>query len=293
LINLPGTDLAGFSSKDQRSKHVRIIFSFRRSSSNFSKLKTMTEITIDKQPTRRFDVSRLFAVLRHPTSAFTAMLGEARATWLTPMLLLSLTTIVVVIVSGYFRSRSAMTGEVSLPPDWQYWSPEMQNDYMQAQQADQGTAFVYILPLVGGLTAVWLGWALLAGLLHLGSTLLGGRGSMQNALNVVAWASLPFAIRDILRIIFMMSAGHAIVSPGLSGFIANPGFLSQVLARVDLFWIWHVILLVIGLAIADGLPRNKAFVGVAVVLLLVLSVQAGVGNLISGIGGGQNAARPF
>lgn len=253
----------------------------------------MTDITIEKQPARRLDFSRLFPVLRHPTSAFTEMLSEARGTWLTPMLLLTLTTIVVVVVAGYFRSQSSMMGEVPLPPDWQYWSPEMQNDYMQAQQADQGTAFVYILPLVGALTAVWVGWAFVAGLLHLGSTLLGGRGSMQNALNVVAWASLPFVLRDILRIIFMLSAGHVIVSPGLSGFVANPGFLSQVLARVDLFWIWHVILLVIGLAIADGLPRHKALVGVGIVLLLVLSAQAGVGNLISNIGGGQSAARPF
>lgn len=252
----------------------------------------MTDISIAHQPTRRFDFSRLVAILRRPSETFTAITAEGRANWLTPMLVLSLTTIIVVIVSGYFRSQAAMMGDVPLPPDWQYWSPEMQNDYMQAQQAGQGTAFVYILPLVGALSAVWIGWAFLAGLLHLGSTLLGGRGSMQNALNVVAWASLPFALRDVLRIIFMLAVGHVIVSPGLSGFVANPGFLSQVMARVDLFWIWHVILLVIGLAIADGLPRNKAFIGVAVVLLLVLSAQAGFGSLVSGIGGGQSAQRP-
>lgn len=252
----------------------------------------MTDITIDKQPNRRFDFSRLFSVLRRPTSTFTELTSEARASWLTPMLVLSLTTILVVVVSGYQQSQAAMMGEVPLPPDWQYWSPEMQNDYMQAQQASQGTTFVYILPLVGALAAVWVGWVLVAGLLHLGSTLLGGRGSMQNALNVVAWASLPFALRDVLRIIFMLAVGHAIVSPGLSGFVSNPGFLSQVLARIDLFWLWHLILLVIGLAIADGLPRNKAFIGVAAVLLLVLSAQSGVGSLISGIGG-QGSQSPL
>ena len=253
----------------------------------------MTDIIIEKQPARRLDFSRLFAVLRRPSVTFTEITEEARGAWLMPMLMLSLTTIVVVIVTGYLRSHAAVTGEIPLPPDWQYWSPETQNEYMQAQQAGQGTAFVYILPLVGALIAVWVGWALVAALLHLGSTLLGGRGSMQNALNVVAWASLPFALRDILRIVFMLAVGHVIVSPGLSGFVVNPGFLSQVLARVDLFWIWHVILLVIGLAIADGLPRNKALIGVAVILLLILSAQAGLGSLISGIGGGQSAVRSF
>lgn len=252
----------------------------------------MTDITIDKQPARRFDFSRLFSVLLRPSETFTELTNEARASWLTPMLVLSLTTIVVIVVSGYMQSKAAAMGEVPLPPDWQYWSPEMQNDYMQAQQAGQGTTFVYILPLVGALTALWLGWVFVAGLLHLGSTLLGGRGSMQGALNVVAWASLPFALRDVLRIIFMLAVGHAIVSPGLSGFISTPGFLAEVVQRIDLFWLWYLILLVIGLAIADGLPRNKAFVAVAAVLLMILAAQAGVGSLISNIGS-RGAASPF
>ncbi len=252
----------------------------------------MTELTIEQQPVRRFDFSRLLSVLRRPSAAFTELTSEARPSWLTPMLVLSLTTILVVVVSGYMQSKSAMTGEVPLPPDWQYWSPQMQNDYMQAQQAGQGTAFVYILPLVGALTALWLGWVFVAGLLHLGSTLLGGRGSMQSAMNIVAWASLPLGLRDVLRVIFMLAVGHAIASPGLSGFIGNPGFLSEAVARVDLFWLWHVILLVIGLSIADGLPRSKAFFGVIAVLLLVLAAQAGVGSLLSGIGG-QGSRSPM
>lgn len=252
----------------------------------------MTDIALEKQPPRRFDLSRLFAVFVRPGKVFAEMASESRSTWLTPMLVLTLTTALVVIASGYFKSRAAMMGDVQLPPDWQYWSPDMQEDFMQAQQATQGATYVYAIPAVGALTALWLGWVIVGGLLHLGSTLLGGRGSMQSALNVAAWASLPFAIRDLLRIIFMVSEGHVIQSPGLSGFSMSPGFLTQVLARVDLFWLWYLILLVIGLAIADGLPRNKALVGVAVVLLLILAAQAGIGNLTSGIGG-QPTQRPF
>lgn len=220
------------------------------------------------------------------------MASESRATWLTPMLLLSITTILVVIVAGYLRSRAAMMGEIPLPPDWEFWTPEMQNDYMQAQQATQGPVFRYVIPMIGSLTGLWMGWLVLAALLHFGSTLLGGRGSMQSALNIVAWASLPFAVRDILRIIFMLAAGHAIVSPGLSGFTSTPGFLTQLLTRVDVFLIWHVVLLVLGFALTDGLPRSKAVTGVLVVVLLVLVAQAGLGALASSFGG-LAIQRPF
>ena len=252
----------------------------------------MTDNLLEPSSARHSNVPRLLATLVRPRHAFGEMAAEPRASWLTPMLVLTVTAVLAVIVSGYLKSRAAMMGEVQLPPDWQYWSPDMQNNYMQAQQATQGTTFVYIIPLVGALTALWIGWVIAAGLLHLGSTLLGGRGSMQGALNVVAWASLPFAIRDLLRVVYMLSAGHAINSPGLSGFAANAGFVFHLLSRLDLFMIWYVVLLIMGFAVVDGLPRGKAFVGVVAVIVLLLVAQAGLSGLTSGFGG-QAVQRPF
>jgi hypothetical protein len=252
----------------------------------------MTDTTLSQQPARRFDLPRAQSMLLRPRQVFQELASEARSTWLTPMFVLTLTAILVVVVAGYLKSRSAMMGEMQLPQDWQYWTPDMQNNYMQAQQATQGPVFMYIMPLLGSLTGLWVGWLLLAALLHFGSTLLGGRGSMQSALNIVAWASLPFAVRDLLRIVFMLSAGHAIVSPSLSGFVTTAGFVSQLLAHVDIFLVWNVILLMIGFGIADSLPRSKAVTGVLVVMVLVLLAQAGLGALTSGFGG-LAVQRPF
>lgn len=252
----------------------------------------MTDTTFNQQPARRFDLPRLQAMLFRPRRAFEEVTSEARATWLTPMLVLTVTAILVVMVAGSLKARAAATGESQLPQDWQYWTPEMQENYMRAQQATQGPVFLYVMPLIGSLAGLWVRWLLLAALLHFGSTLLGGRGSMQSALNVVAWAGLPFALRDLLRIVFMLSAGHAIISPGLSGFAATPGFVAQLLTRLDIFLIWNIILLVIGFGIADSLPRTKAVTGVLVVMILVLLALAGLGALSSGLGG-AGVQRPF
>ena len=252
----------------------------------------MTDITLDQRSARRLDFSRVREIFLRPRQAFQAISSESRATWLTPMLLLTITAALVVFMGGYQESRAAMKGEITLPPDWEFWTPEMQDNYMRAQQATQGSTFLYVFPLVGALTGLWVGWLLLAGLLHFGSTLLGGRGSMQSALNVVAWSSLPFAIRDLLRVIFMLSTGHAIISPGLSGFASSAGLLSQLLMRFDIFLIWNIVLLVIGFGIAEGLSRGKAVTGVLIVILLVLFAQAGLGALLSGMGG-TAVQRPF
>jgi hypothetical protein len=115
---------------------------------------------------------------------------------------------------------------------------------------------------------------------------------MQSALNIVAWASLPFVLRDVLRMIFMLLAGHAIVSPGLSGFSGSAVFVAQILSRVDLFFLWTIILLIIGFGKADGLPRNKAIVGVVAVLLIMLLMQSGLGVLSSNLSG-LAVQRPF
>jgi hypothetical protein len=242
-------------------------------------------------PARRFDLPRVFAALFRPRAVFTEMASETRASWSTPMLILTITAILAVVAAGYLRTQAAMMGEVTLPPDWEWWTPEMQNNYMQAQQATQGPVFMYIMPLVGSLVGLWLGWLIIAALLHLGSTLLGGRGTMQNALNLVAWASLPFALRDILRIVYMLAVGHPIASPGLSGF-ASSGFLPQVLSRADLFLLWNIILLIVGFSIVDGLSRGKSFANVFIVMLLVLLAQAGLSALGSSLGGSA-IQRPF
>src|SRR5258705_10233740 len=152
----------------------------------------MIDSKLDQRPVRRFDFSRMLTILLHPRQAFAEMASGSHVVWLTPMLVLSLTASLAVIVAGYLKSRAALIGEIALPPDWQFWTPEMQNNYMQAQQATQGSVFTYVIPLVGALAALWLGWLVLAGLLHLGSTLLGGRGSMQRRLNIVAWGGLLF-----------------------------------------------------------------------------------------------------
>lgn len=252
----------------------------------------MTDITMPQKSARRFDISRLLRIFNHPRQVFQEMTSETRAGWGTPMLVLTITAIAAGIIAGYLRTRATMMGEISLPKDWQYWTPEMQNNFMQAQQATQGPVFMYIIPLVGSLVSLWLGWLLLAALLHFGSTLLGGRGSMQSALNIVAWASLPFAIRDILRVIFMLAIGHAISSPGLSGFATTTGFVSQLLKPVDIFSIWNIVLLILGFRIADSLPRTKAVAVVLVIVALVILAQAGLGTLGSRFGG-LAVQRPF
>lgn len=239
----------------------------------------------------RFQFSRISEVLLQPQHTF-ALLASENVGWRMPMMVLTVSTTLVVIVSGFLKARAASMGEVTLPPDWQWWTPDMQNNYMQAQQSMQGPVFTYVIPLAGALLGLWLGWLILGALLHFGSTVFGGRGSMQSALTITGWASLPLLVRDLLRIIFMLIAGHSIQSPGLSGFVESSAFAAQFLSRVDLFFIWTLVLLIIGFGIADNMPRTKAIANVVIVSILLLLLRSGVGALLSGASG-LAVQRPF
>ncbi|OGN75736.1 MAG: hypothetical protein A2X25_02930 [Chloroflexi bacterium GWB2_49_20] len=256
----------------------------------------MSEAALPSQKVKRLDIKRLFSFLLHPRQVFEQMSAEGRPAWLLPMLLLSLGLLLRVILTGFLRARAAAMGELTLPPDWEWWSPDMQNNYMQGIQATQGPAFLYIIPAVTGLAGLWLGWPILSGLLHLFSTLLGGRGSQASTLNVVAWSSLPFAIRDLLKVVYMLFVKHEIISPGLSGFVTSTqgaaGFLGNLLKHADLFLVWHILLLVIGLYLLDSLSKSKTWLAVLVVLLVSLLAQAGMSMLFSGLNGSV-ISQPF
>lgn len=254
-----------------------------------------TSMTIE--PTRRFQPGWITGVLFRPRRVFEAIAAQAHGTWLTPMILLTLTALAQVLIAGWLKQQAALIAGPTLPPDFQYYSPEMQAQFMQAAQATSGPVFVYVFPAVIALGGVWIGWLLVSGLLHLVVTLLGGRGDTGYAFNLVAWCSLPFAIRDLVRAGAMLASRQLISSPGLSGFAAqDPGgeatYLAALLSLVDIYLLWHILLLIVGVRVGNNLSASKAVGGVIFTIVLVTTLQSllsyGVDRL-----GALTVVRPF
>jgi hypothetical protein len=161
-------------------------------------------------------------------------------------------------------------------------------------QMEQATSVVasplitVVFPAVAGVVGRLIGWLVWAGALYLGSMVLGGRGGFRPMLNMVVWTWLPYALRGLLRTIYIPLTGQVIRDPGLSGLvqqersvgemIAAPPALGQqvlvaILSRVDLFLVWHLVLVVIGVAVTMRLSRRKAVL-----------VTLGVWVLLTGLG---------
>jgi len=263
---------------------------------------TSEDSLIDSQPVlyqrpKRFHFEWVVGVIFHPRQIFEKIAEQNTGVWQTPILILTLTTLILVLANGSIQQKMAMQGEVSLPPGYEYYTPEQQAQFQSAMSATSSPVFVYVLPAITSVGKVWFGWLLVGGLLHLLLTMLGGRGDTGSAMNLVAWASLPFAIRDLVRTGALLVTHNTIASPGLSGFAPASGtdwtvFLTSFLKLIDIYLIWHILLLILGARTTQGLTRTKAATAVLVTILVVISLQALVG-LLTGKLSGLTIIRPF
>ena len=116
-------------------------------------------------------------------------------------------------------------------------------------------------------------------------------------MNVVAWAGLAYALRDVVQIIYMLVKKATIQSYGLSGFSpVGEGafflFINELLALIDIYLIWYVLLIIVGVRAAGGLSRSKAIFSVVFTILGVTAIQALVGMFAAQMGN-ISIVRPF
>jgi len=233
---------------------------------------------------KRFYFNWVLDVLFHPRRAFQRIASLPNAIWLTPLLILSCLVLINVVVTGRLKNQAALMGEMSYPPDFQYYPPEQQAQYTQTIQSTQGPVFVYVLPAITSLLGIWIGWLILGGILHLVTTLFGGRGSTVLSMNIVGWGSLPFALRALVQVIYMLITNKLISSPGLSGFspTGDAGWavvIGLILRLIDIYLIWHILLLILGVRLSTGLNTTKSSSGVILAVLIIILLQTGLSYL--------------
>ena len=256
----------------------------------------MTEIAIAEN-NKRFNFPWVPLVIFRPKRAFQLITTSTISTWLSPLVIISILVVINVLVAGRLKYQAAMMGQITYPPNYQYYTPEQQAQYTQTIQSTQGPVFVYVLPALAALIGVWFGWLILGGVLHLVTTLLGGRGSTAISMNIVAWGSLPMAVHAAVQISFMLITKNLISSAGLSGFspTGDSGlavFVGQLLRLIDLYVVWQIILIILGVRLSTALSSVKSSVVVILTVVIILLLQAGFSYLLTLLGN-LTITRPF
>jgi len=245
---------------------------------------------------RRLRFDWLLPLFFRPRRTLTQIGEQNHGVWLAPLLVLTLLVIISALAAHPIRQQAAQMGS-AIPPDFQYWSTDQQQAYMDAQANSSGPMFTLIFPALSALLGLWVSWFLLGSILHLALTLTGSRSSNTASLNLAAWASLPFLIGFLVQAVYLLSTGQLITAPGLAGFASADGVGLSAVARpflgvVDLYWIWHIVLLLIGAVDSSGTSRLKTVIVVLTVVLLVWVLRALPGILAARLSS-MPATQPF
>jgi hypothetical protein len=234
-------------------------------------------------------VPRMFV---KPRSTLARVNAQETAVWLLPMLILAVMVLLAVVVAAPIKRVNIQTG-ATVPEDFQWWSQERQQQFLQAQQNLTSPTFMYLFPLLSVLARYLLFWVICSSLLYLSLTLAGSRTTNQKVSNLIAWAMLPFALRELVKVIVIISSKRLIDEPGLSYLVASDAtgimaWLKGILGQVDFYSLLFVVFLFLGALPLSGLRANKAVFATTVALVLVLvlvGLPSVISTALSGLGG--------
>lgn len=148
--------------------------------------------------------------------------------------------------------------------------------------AEQLSRIMTAVGLVGAVVGTALTLAVLAALLHLLGTVVGGQQTFTQMLTVTSWARLPLVLLGVLWTVAVL-AGHWDPNPqGLAGLVApdplDPAaarsYTEPLLAQVHVWNLWYLGLLALAVRAASRVSLRKAWLVVG--LLVALEVGLGM-----------------
>lgn len=144
----------------------------------------------------------------------------------------------------------------------------------QAEQAIQMSMGMMVpMSVVGAIVGTFVIVFVAAGLAHLFMKMVGGKGRFRNARAVIAWSMLVSTLGSIIKLPLMIAKDSMFVETSPTLFFRNlepSDRLYKFLSSFDIFTIWWVVILIVGLAIGYKTTRGKS--AVAVVLIWILTM---------------------
>jgi len=204
----------------------------------------------------------LWGIVVHPVQTLTHLRDLPQRTWLAPAIL----AVLLVLAQSL----------VTVPIADQAVNAQLEEQLAQMQVEEQAQIEVPIdqranLPLRGvtmlawGLIVLWVRWLARSGAIHLLSLGLGGRNRFNQVFSMVVWTSVPLLIRSLLQTLSTAFTGTLPAHEGLAAYLAALGqplptgtshtLLSS--TQLDVFVLWNLMLLALGVLIITGLPRGK------------------------------------
>lgn len=251
-----------------------------------------TETPKAEEGARLSALSRLTGIFFSPGEVFADV--NRKPTWLVPVLL---SMVVAVGFSVYFHRRVPLDIE-QITREQMQERASTQGTQLTDEQMDRALSFARLiekakLPLAAIVPPLVI--LVVSAIFFFVFQMLQAETNFARAFSVVAWAHLARSLVEQVLSAVVITVNPQIVDPkhldaitmtNLGAFFSSkdlPRGLHSVLASIDLFTIWFLILLAIGFsAISKRIPTKKAAKIILVVWILWIAVKAGFRSIVPG-----------
>ncbi len=123
--------------------------------------------------------------------------------------------------------------------------------------------------------------------LLVGNTFMGGSAKYGQLLNITAWAFMINILETIVKIPLMLNKWSLEVYTGLGvlGIGEKGSFINSLLAGIDIFAIWRIILMAIGMGIIYNKKTRPYAVGMLIAWFVLKIIGAGISSFLGGVTG--------
>jgi hypothetical protein len=240
---------------------------------------------------KKRNILQLFlGIVVRPRSTLAYLRDAGGASWIWPALLAVVIVIVTTIAIAPITARIAQEQmDQVLEQQGEDLSPLEQQQIEQAAQFATNPVFIIVFPAITGVIAMAVGWLIRGGALYLFSLLLGGHSGFGAMFRMAVWTTLPDSVRQVVTSIGTVMAGR-VLSSGLAGLVQTPETGAAIpipsstgavlwqtfLGGIDIYWLWAMILTVIGVAVTAHLSWRKGLVVTVAYWLLTVLVSLGL-----------------
>ena len=235
----------------------------------------------------------LLGIVDRPAATLRAVLARRKWwMWAVPLLIVFVCMVLM------------MAARVPYDAELARQAAQRQLETMSAEQAKAAQAggtmdvftsapVILALGVVFGLIGLMIGVVAQAAVLYFAALVTGGEVNFGQVFTVSAWTRLPSAFGALLQAGFTLAAGRAIQYPGLSTLVATGDLVKDgqnpmiaLLSGIDLFWLWHLLLVAVGLSVVARFGRVKATVLTLIYAALSLAMAVLPTLLFGGMSGG-------
>ena len=218
----------------------------------------------------------LAGIVDQPQPTLAEIYARARGAWVGPLLLLVLSLIVITVAQTPFMAEVARRAIEALPAD----------QAAQAAARMQQLSTPAFMAVTGSLSAIIrlaVSLLLSTAVVYFGGLVAGSELNFGPLFAVMIWAWLPLGLRNLVQAAVIAGTRHPIVNHGLSWLVSvgdqakdSRNFLYFVLSYVEVFWLWHLVLVWAGVRRAGRTSAGKA----ALVVALYVAVTIGLAWIV-------------